>query len=151
MICRNWRLPALGNRDYDLRNCNCFHNLLQCKLKIIFGNFAYSVQNRSHWSHCLSVWWCCSIMTDGFWAVSSLALLCACVSCGAPRVCVCVYGRHDSMMDGGLLCVSPALSILYVRERVSPTLLLSHMDSHTLASALERTFGVRFCNVSSHS
>lgn len=57
--------------------------------------------------------------------------VCLCVSCGALCVCVCVYGRHDSMMDGGLLCVSPALSSLYVRERVSPTLLLSHMDTHT--------------------
>lgn len=55
-----------------------------------FVNFAYSVQNRSHWCHCLGVWWCCSIMTDGFWAASSLGLRCACVSCGEACVCVCI-------------------------------------------------------------
>ncbi len=74
-----------------------------CKLKVIFVNFTW-VQNKSHG---LSVWWCCSVMTDGFWAASSFALLCACVSCGEAcvrvcmRVCVCVC---DSMMDGGLRC-----------------------------------------------
>ncbi len=134
-----------------------------CKLKVIFVNFTYWVQNKSHG---LSVWWCCSVMTDGFWAASSFALLCACVSCGEACVCVCVCVCGvcvcvcDSMMDGGLRCVSPALSSPYIRDWAfltccclthSHTLSHTHSHSHshhthTRASALRRASCVRFCH-----